>query len=93
MRYSTIHFVCPLCILSYGNIFLIWQKQSKVAQIYPDELPQRFARDGWVYEYFLQMFAMDAGQGAENGEFYTLSSIVMRIAEFIELYIYLQYCT
>lgn len=41
---------------------------------------------GRVYEYFLQVFAMDAGQGAEKGEFYTPASIVRLIAELIEPY-------
>ncbi|MGM1032752.1 MAG: N-6 DNA methylase [Bacillota bacterium] len=41
---------------------------------------------GRVYEYFLQVFAMDAGQGAEKGEFYTPASIVTLIAELIEPY-------
>ena len=41
---------------------------------------------GRVYEYFLQVFAMDAGQGAEKGEFYTPASIVHLIAELIEPY-------
>jgi len=41
---------------------------------------------GRVYEYFLQVFAIDAGQGAEKGEFYTPSSIVQLIAELIEPY-------
>ena len=41
---------------------------------------------GWVYEYFLQVFAMDAGQGTEKGEFYTPASIVRLIAELIEPY-------
>lgn len=43
---------------------------------------------GRVYEYFLQVFAIDLGQGAgkENGEFYTPSSIVELIAELIEPY-------
>ncbi|UVI31007.1 type I restriction-modification system subunit M [Paenibacillus spongiae] len=41
---------------------------------------------GRVYEYFLQVFAMDAGQGAEKGEFYTPASIVNLIAELIEPY-------
>lgn len=41
---------------------------------------------GRVYEYFLQVFAMDAGQGAEKGEFYTPASIVKLIAELIEPY-------
>ena len=41
---------------------------------------------GRVYEYFLQVFAMDAGQGTEKGEFYTPASIVQLIAELIEPY-------
>jgi len=41
---------------------------------------------GRVYEYFLQVFAIDAGQGAEKGEFYTPVSIVNLIAELIEPY-------
>jgi len=41
---------------------------------------------GRVYEYFLQVFAMDAGQSAEKGEFYTPASIVQLIAELIEPY-------
>jgi type I restriction enzyme M protein len=41
---------------------------------------------GRVYEYFLQVFAIDAGQGAEKGEFYTPASIVHLIAELIEPY-------
>lgn len=41
---------------------------------------------GRVYEYFLQVFAMDAGQGSEKGEFYTPVSIVHLIAELIEPY-------
>mgnify|MGYP000937134265 CR=1 FL=1 len=41
---------------------------------------------GRVYEYFLQVFAIDAGQGAEKGEFYTPASIVQLIAELIEPY-------
>ena len=41
---------------------------------------------GRVYEYFLQVFAMDSGQGAEKGEFYTPASIVSLIAELIEPY-------
>ncbi|MDR0515516.1 MAG: type I restriction-modification system subunit M [Fibromonadaceae bacterium] len=41
---------------------------------------------GRVYEYFLQVFAIDAGQGAEKGEFYTPASIVRLIAELIEPY-------
>lgn len=41
---------------------------------------------GRVYEYFLQVFAMDAGQGSEKGEFYTPASIVHLIAELIEPY-------
>jgi len=41
---------------------------------------------GRVYEYFLQVFAIDAGQGAEKGEFYTPASIVKLIAELIEPY-------
>lgn len=40
---------------------------------------------GRVYEYFLQVFAMDSGQGGgEKGEFYTPTSIVHLIAELIE---------
>jgi type I restriction enzyme M protein len=41
---------------------------------------------GRVYEYFLQVFAIDAGQGTEKGEFYTPASIVHLIAELIEPY-------
>ncbi len=43
---------------------------------------------GRVYEYFLQVFAIELGQGTgkENGEFYTPSSIVELIAELIEPY-------
>lgn len=43
---------------------------------------------GRVYEYFLQVFAIDLGQGTgkENGEFYTPASIVELIAELIEPY-------
>ncbi|MGO0063866.1 N-6 DNA methylase [Brevibacillus fluminis] len=41
---------------------------------------------GRVYEYFLQVFAIDAGQGAEKGEFYTPASIVNLITELIEPY-------
>jgi type I restriction enzyme M protein len=41
---------------------------------------------GRVYEYFLQVFAIDAGQGAAKGEFYTPTSIVCLIAELIEPY-------
>ncbi len=41
---------------------------------------------GRVYEYFLQVFAIDAGTGAEKGEFYTPASIVKLIAELIEPY-------
>lgn len=41
---------------------------------------------GRVQEYFLQVFAMDAGQGTEKGEFYTPASIVQLIAELIEPY-------
>lgn len=42
---------------------------------------------GRVYEYFLQVFAMDSGQGGgEKGEFYTPASIVHLIAELIEPY-------
>jgi len=41
---------------------------------------------GRVYEYFLQVFAIDAGQGKEKGEFYTPASIVRLIAELIEPY-------
>jgi type I restriction enzyme M protein len=41
---------------------------------------------GRVYEYFLQVFAIDAGQGAEKGEFYTPATIVQLIAELIEPY-------
>jgi len=41
---------------------------------------------GRVYEYFLQVFAIDSGQGDEKGEFYTPSSIVRLIAELIEPY-------
>lgn len=41
---------------------------------------------GRVYEYFLQVFAIDSGTGNEKGEFYTPSSIVKLIAELIEPY-------
>lgn len=41
---------------------------------------------GRVYEYFLQVFAMDSGTGSEKGEFYTPASIVELIAELIEPY-------
>lgn len=41
---------------------------------------------GRVYEYFLQMFAIDSGTGTEKGEFYTPASIVSLIAELIEPY-------
>ena len=41
---------------------------------------------GRVYEYFLQVFAMDSGTGTEKGEFYTPASIVHLIAELIEPY-------
>jgi len=40
---------------------------------------------GRVYEYFLQVFAIDAGQGGK-GEFYTPAGIVQLIAELIEPY-------
>ncbi|AQW61920.1 restriction endonuclease subunit M [Dehalococcoides mccartyi] len=39
---------------------------------------------GRVYEYFLQVFAIDSGTGTEKGEFYTPASIVNLIAELIE---------
>ena len=39
---------------------------------------------GRVYEYFLQVFAIDSGTSNEKGEFYTPSSIVSLIAELIE---------
>ena len=41
---------------------------------------------GRVYEYFLEVFAIDAGQGESKGEFYTPASIVQLIAELIEPY-------
>jgi type I restriction enzyme M protein len=41
---------------------------------------------GRVYEYFLQVFAIDSGTGNEKGEFYTPASIVQLIAELIEPY-------
>lgn len=41
---------------------------------------------GRVYEYFLQVFAIDSGTGTEKGEFYTPASIVQLIAELIEPY-------
>ncbi len=41
---------------------------------------------GRVYEYFLQVFAIDSGTGTEKGEFYTPASIVSLIAELIEPY-------
>jgi type I restriction enzyme M protein len=41
---------------------------------------------GRVYEYFLQVFAIDSGTSAEKGEFYTPATIVQLIAELIEPY-------
>ncbi|MEL7608825.1 MAG: class I SAM-dependent DNA methyltransferase [Bacillota bacterium] len=41
---------------------------------------------GRVYEYFLQVFAIDSGTSNEKGEFYTPASIVHLIAEIIEPY-------
>ena len=41
---------------------------------------------GRVYEYFLQVFAIDSSGGSEKGEFYTPASIVQLIAELIEPY-------
>ena len=41
---------------------------------------------GRVYEYFLQVFAIDSGTSKEKGEFYTPASIVQLIAEIIEPY-------
>jgi type I restriction enzyme M protein len=41
---------------------------------------------GHVYEYFLQVFAIDSGTSNEKGEFYTPASIVELIAELIEPY-------
>lgn len=41
---------------------------------------------GRVYEYFLQVFAIDSGTSNEKGEFYTPASIVQLIAEMIEPY-------
>jgi type I restriction enzyme M protein len=41
---------------------------------------------GQVYEYFLQVFAIDSGTSNEKGEFYTPASIVQLIAEIIEPY-------
>jgi type I restriction enzyme M protein len=41
---------------------------------------------GRVYEYFLQVFAIDSGTSNEKGEFYTPASIVHLIAELIEPY-------
>ncbi|HMM20666.1 MAG TPA: class I SAM-dependent DNA methyltransferase [Selenomonadales bacterium] len=41
---------------------------------------------GRVYEYFLQVFAIDSGTSNEKGEFYTPASIVELIAEIIEPY-------
>ncbi|MDR1677942.1 MAG: type I restriction-modification system subunit M [Deltaproteobacteria bacterium] len=41
---------------------------------------------GCVYEYFLQVFAIDSGTSNEKGEFYTPASIVQLIAELIEPY-------
>lgn len=41
---------------------------------------------GHVYEYFLQVFAIDSGTSNEKGEFYTPASIVQLIAEIIEPY-------
>jgi len=41
---------------------------------------------GRVYEYFLQVFAIDSGASNEKGEYYTPASIVQLIAELIEPY-------
>ncbi|MFA5561603.1 MAG: class I SAM-dependent DNA methyltransferase [Eubacteriales bacterium] len=41
---------------------------------------------GRVYEYFLQVFAVDSGTSNETGEYCTPSSIVQLIAELIEPY-------
>jgi type I restriction enzyme M protein len=41
---------------------------------------------GRVYEYFIQVFAIDSGTSNEKGEFYTPASIVQLIAEIIEPY-------
>jgi len=41
---------------------------------------------GRVYEYFIQVFAIDSGTSNEKGEFYTPASIVRLIAELIEPY-------
>jgi type I restriction enzyme M protein len=41
---------------------------------------------GRVYEYFLQVFAIDSGTSAEKGEFYTPASIVHLITELFEPY-------
>jgi len=41
---------------------------------------------GRVYEYFLQVFAIDSGTSNEKGEYYTPASIVRLIAELIEPY-------
>ena len=41
---------------------------------------------GRVYEYFLQVFAIDSGTSNEKGEFYTPASLVQLIAEIIEPY-------
>ena len=41
---------------------------------------------GRVYEYFLQVFAIDSVTSNEKGEYYTPSSIVQLIAELIEPY-------
>jgi type I restriction enzyme M protein len=41
---------------------------------------------GRVYEYFLQVFAIDSGTSAEKGEFYTPASIVHLISELLEPY-------
>ncbi|MDR1247304.1 MAG: type I restriction-modification system subunit M [Clostridiales Family XIII bacterium] len=41
---------------------------------------------GRVYEYFMQVFAIDSGTSNEKGEFYTPASIVRLIAEIIEPY-------
>ena len=41
---------------------------------------------GRVYEYFLQVFAIDSGASNEKGEYYTPASIVQLIVELIEPY-------
>tara|TARA_Y100000294_G_C8534503_1_gene328423 strand:+ start:190 stop:1266 length:1077 start_codon:yes stop_codon:yes gene_type:complete len=41
---------------------------------------------GRVYEYFLQVFAIDSGESKEKGEFYTPASIVELMTSLIEPY-------